>query len=65
MLEKTKQKNQLGPILLFTIIGMILFPISTAYSQVVSPLQIGHYTPAVQNIRDMATSIPGLFPIWL
>ena len=51
-------------VLLFTIIGMILFPISTAYGQVVSPLQIGHYTPAVQNIRDMATPIPGLFPIW-
>ena len=61
---KTKQKNQLGQILLFTIIGMILFPISTTYGQVVSPLQIGHYSPAIQNIRDMSTPVPGLFPIW-
>jgi hypothetical protein len=43
---------------------MFLITLSSAYGQVVSPLQSGHYSPAVANIRDFATPPPGLFVLW-
>lgn len=33
-------------------------------TQVVSPLQSGHYTPSAQNVRDYANPVPGIFPLW-
>ena len=32
--------------------------------QVVSPIQGGHYTPVVKNVRDMAAPPSGLFVLW-
>ena len=58
------QVNQQVIRILFTIIGMFLITLSSAYGQVVSPLQSGHYSPAVANIRDFATPPPGLFVLW-
>ena len=37
---------------------------SPAHGQVVSPLQAGHYSPNLQNIRDMSNPPPGLFVLW-
>ena len=33
-------------------------------AQVVSPLQGGHYSPGIKNIRDMATPPSGFFVLW-
>ena len=46
--------------LVLMLVGLTL----PATSQIVSPMQTGHYTPAAQGIRDLATPIPGFFPIW-
>jgi len=35
-----------------------------AHGQVVSPLQAGHYSPNLQNVRDMSNPPPGLFFLW-
>ena len=50
-------------ILLVATAGWWVVPV-TALAQVVSPLQTGHYTPGMQNVRDMSHPTPGLFPIW-
>ena len=48
---------------LFVITCLLL--ISTiAQAQVVSPLQGGHYSTALKNIRDMANPPSGLFVLW-
>ena len=49
---------------LVTCIGLLVFPMLRAEAQVVTPLQGGHYAPAVANIRDRATPPPGLFLLW-
>jgi hypothetical protein len=36
----------------------------SSFAQVASPLQSGHYAPAVMNIRDMAHPPSGLFIMW-
>jgi len=48
----------------FAIAGMLLFFVAFADAQVVSPVEGGHYSPAVANIRDRATPPPGLFVLW-
>ncbi|HSG68612.1 MAG TPA: hypothetical protein VK994_07895, partial [Bacteroidales bacterium] len=37
---------------------------NAVFGQVVSPLQGGHYSPGVKNVRDMATPPQGLFLLW-
>ncbi|MEJ2441138.1 MAG: transporter, partial [Gammaproteobacteria bacterium] len=44
--------------------GLLLIFTSTGYSQLASPLQGGHYSPNVKNIRDMANPPSGLFVLW-
>jgi len=44
--------------------AVLLYPVEDADAQVVSPVQGGHYSPAVANIRDRATPPPGLFVLW-
>ena len=46
---------------LLLILFVLLSTIGTLKSQVVSPLQAGHYFPGVINVRDMAAPPPGLF----
>lgn len=36
----------------------------TTSAQVASPLQPGHFSPGVTNIRDLVTAPPGLFVLW-
>lgn len=49
-----------------TLIVLILFTFLSVNSnaQVVSPLQGGHYSPVVRNMRDMAYPPSGLFVLW-
>ena len=49
---------------LLLIAGLLLIITSTGYSQLASPLQGGHYSPNVKNIRDMANPPSGLFVLW-
>ncbi|UCG89235.1 MAG: transporter [Gemmatimonadota bacterium] len=51
-------------LLLSCVAALLLVHTSPARGQVVSPLQAGHYTPNLQNIRDMANPPPGLFVLW-
>ena len=44
-------------------IAVLAAPLATA-AQVVSPLQAGHYSPAIKNIRDMANPPSGFFVLW-
>lgn len=53
-----------GFILLCTILGIFLILSIPGHAQVVSPLQGGHYSPVVKNIRDMANPPSGLFVLW-
>ena len=46
----------------FLMAGMVFASLS--FSQTLSPLQGGHYSPTVKNIRDMATPPAGLFILW-
>ena len=56
--------NTLKGILWGTLVALPMCLIPTAEAQIVSPLQGGHYSPAVANIRDLATPPPGLFVLW-
>jgi hypothetical protein len=49
----------------FLVVTVFLFlhP-ESAVAQVVSPMQGGHFTPGVTNIRDMAHPPSGLFVVW-
>jgi len=38
--------------------------VTPAASQVASPLQAGHYSPTMMNVRDMAHPPAGLFVLW-
>ncbi|MCW8824604.1 MAG: transporter [Ignavibacteriaceae bacterium] len=49
---------------LLLIAGLLLIFNSTGFSQLASPLQGGHYSPNVKNIRDMANPPSGLFVMW-
>ena len=51
-------------LLLLIIILLLFIYTQPTFSQVVSPFQTGHYTPAAQSVRDMSNPIPGFFPIW-
>ena len=65
--EELPEKIMTGitrPILFSILICTLLFPFVIVHAQVVSPLQSGHYSPGVKNIRDMATPPPGLFVLW-
>lgn len=45
--------------------SLLLLPADTKLkAQVVSPLQGGHYSPGIKNIRDMANPPSGLFALW-
>ena len=44
--------------------AFLLFYAKPVSAQVVSPLQSGHYVPAITDIRDMAYPPPGLFLLW-
>ena len=60
-------KNEIkihGHELLISLVFMFSFFTNTGFSQVVSPVQGGHYSPWVKNVRDMATPPPGLFVLW-
>ena len=60
----SKNKSNFGlTLFLGLLISTILSP-EIGFSQTVSPLQGGHYSPAVKNIRDMATPPAGLFLLW-
>jgi hypothetical protein len=37
---------------------------SSAFAQAASPVQSGHYTPVMMNVRDLAHPPPGLFLVW-
>jgi hypothetical protein len=67
ILTQIKQKKYINKkklTLLLIFIGMLLCLISSINAQVVSPLQGGHFSPSVSNVRDMATPPPGLFLLW-
>jgi len=64
---RLKQKNQINKptlILFFATLGMFLILSVSVTAQVVSPLQGGHYSPVVKNVRDMANPPSGLFLLW-
>lgn len=44
--------------------GLLLLLSNTAFPQVASPLQGGHYSPNLRNIRDMANPPSGFFVLW-
>ena len=44
--------------------GVLAMTPTFVHAQVVSPLQGGHYSPTLMNIRDMAAPPPGLFVLW-
>ena len=44
--------------------GSLLLSYIPSKAQLVSPLQTGHYSPSVQNVRDLSNPPPGLFVIW-
>jgi len=49
------------------VLGVLMLTAASAdpgHGQVVSPLQAGHYSPNLQNIRDMSNPPPGLFFLW-
>lgn len=48
----------------FAIVAVLIVSIQPAHAQVVSPVQGGHYSAAIANIRDRATPPPGLFVLW-
>lgn len=52
----------------FLLIVFLLLLLGSSFSflqaQVVSPMQGGHYSPGVKNIRDMAAPPSGLFVLW-
>jgi hypothetical protein len=50
-------------IFLLMVTMLFIYP-NIASSQVVSPLQSGHFMPTVNNIRDMGYPPPGLFLLW-
>ena len=50
--------------LLIVFLLLIPFLAQHASGQIVSPLQGGHCSPAIKNIRDRATQPPGLFIVW-
>jgi hypothetical protein len=52
---------KLGMLLLLVLFGLTLAGSMPVLAQVVSPLQGGHFVPAVANVRDMAYPPPGLF----
>lgn len=53
------------PLMTFlAITGLLAFPTRPADAQVASPLQSGHYSPVMMNVRDMAQPPAGLFLLW-
>lgn len=58
------RKMNIKSLPLFVIAGLFLMLSSHTIGQVVSPLQGGHYSPTVKNIRDMAAPPSGLFLLW-
>ena len=49
----------------FLAVGAVLLLVAGhSNAQVASPLQTGHYSPGVMNVRDMTTPPPGLFVQW-
>ena len=42
----------------------LLLPAAPSGAQVASPLQSGHYSPVMMNVRDMAQPPAGLFVLW-
>ncbi len=50
-------------VFLSTLMAFTIFA-NPALGQVVSPLQAGHYSPNLQNIRDMSNPPSGLFILW-
>ena len=50
-----------GGVLALVVLALASAP---ARSQVVSPLQTGHYVPGVMNLRDYAAAAPGLYAVW-
>ena len=60
----TDRTALLAAILCFVFLGMLSSPWASLQAQVVSPLQGGHYSPVVKNVRDMANPPPGLFFLW-
>jgi len=61
-MKKVMLKRTFGIILIFTLSALIYC--NSVFSQVVSPLQGGHYSPGVINIRDMAPPPQGVFLLW-
>lgn len=46
------------------VVAVLLGPASPVIAQVASPLQAGHYSPTVANVRDLARPPAGLFVLW-
>ena len=49
---------------LLTSIGIMFGTVASAEAQMASPLQSGHYSPTMMNVRDMAYPPAGLFVLW-
>jgi len=62
--QKRKIKTPAWIFVIFLIGICLIFPDQVVYAQIVSPLQGGHFTPGIANIRDMATPPPGIFILW-
>ena len=53
--------------ILQTVVIMLVLAVlvsSSAFAQAASPVQSGHYTPVMMNVRDLAHPPPGLFLVW-
>ncbi len=59
--SKTRESFLLIALLVAVFAGLTFRSVD---AQVVSPLQGGHYSPTLMNIRDMAAPPPGLFVLW-
>jgi hypothetical protein len=49
---------------LLSVTVLLLLLTTTGFPQLASPLQGGHYSPNVKNVRDMANPPSGLFVLW-
>ena len=60
LIDRQRQKRSITGVL---VLVLFIF-VSSVTAQVVSPVQGGHFSPGITNIRDMATPPPGLFVLW-
>ena len=58
------KNNNLFSCRLLSAAVLLLLLTTTGFSQLASPLQGGHYSPNVKNVRDMANPPSGLFVMW-